>query len=128
MIKLYTSAFSEGFQWVIIDNRELICCSKSRLFFDFLFSIRIYSRKKVIFEKPLKIKFSIFCSRMSTWLFGGGGGAHEAEDGAAIIRKLASRIESSTLLDDRRDSLRAIKVFFFSFFFKKGSGSFCRIF
>ena len=47
---------------------------------------------------------------MSTWLFGGGGGAHEAEDGAAIIRKLASRIESSTLLDDRRDSLRAIKV------------------
>ena len=48
---------------------------------------------------------------MSTWLFGSGGGGSETqpEDGAAIIKKLASRIESSTLLDDRRDSLRAIK-------------------
>ena len=48
--------------------------------------------------------------KMSTWLFGGGGaGAQTPEDGAAIIRKLASRIESSTLLDDRRDSVRALK-------------------
>ena len=49
---------------------------------------------------------------MSTWLFGSGGGETQPEDGAAIIKKLASRIESSTLLDDRRDSLRAIKVGF----------------
>ena len=48
---------------------------------------------------------------MSGWFgLGGGGGQTEEPSGVDIVRKLASRIASATLLEDRRDSVRAIKV------------------
>ena len=48
---------------------------------------------------------------MSWFGIGGGGGSGESheENGEVIVKKLSSRIESATLLDDRRDSVRAIK-------------------
>jgi len=48
---------------------------------------------------------------MSSW-FGLGGGGSKAEEpsGVDIVRKLSSRIASATLLEDRRDSVRALKV------------------
>uniref|UniRef100_A0A1I8F3H4 Uso1_p115_head domain-containing protein n=1 Tax=Macrostomum lignano TaxID=282301 RepID=A0A1I8F3H4_9PLAT len=50
---------------------------------------------------------------MSLWSYfqasGAGGAGGEAPSGADTVEKLCHRLESSTLIDDRRDALRAIK-------------------
>ena len=46
---------------------------------------------------------------MSGWFGLGGGGKVEEPSGAEIVKKLSSRIASATLLEDRRDSVRALK-------------------
>ena len=47
---------------------------------------------------------------MSGWFGLGGGKEVEEPSGVEIVKKLSSRIASATLLEDRRDSVRAIKV------------------
>ena len=47
---------------------------------------------------------------MSGWFGLGGGKEVEEPSGVEIVKKLSSRIASATLLEDRRDSVLAIKV------------------
>merc|ERR1711990_1046258 len=56
--------------------------------------------------------FDCLTDSMSWFGIGGGTGSGEnqEENGSVIVKKLSSRIESATLLDDRRDSVRAIKA------------------